>query len=119
MAHLHYDQLIMMTTDASVLGVGGCVANRFKNESGEIVNRIVAVASHAFTDAEGRWKTIEQEGFAAVWMVLGHRSIFMGTPVFIRTNHRNLLYIQDGTSAKITRWSLTQLCIGSCSRFRQ
>ena len=53
LAHLHYDQTIVVTTDASVLSVRGCVSNRYQDESGEIVNRIGAVASHAFT---GRWK---------------------------------------------------------------
>ena len=66
LAHLNYDQTIVVTTDASVLGVGGCVSNRYKDESGEVVNRIVAVASHEFTDAEGRWKTIEQEAFGVI-----------------------------------------------------
>ena len=60
LAHLRYDQTIVVTTDASVLGVGGCVSNRYIDDSGATINRIVAVASHAFTTAEGKWKTIEQ-----------------------------------------------------------
>ena len=64
LAHLNYEQTIVVTTDASVLGVGGCVSNRYRNESGEVVNRIVTVASHA----EGRMKTIEQEAFGVVCM---------------------------------------------------
>ena len=104
LAHLNYEQTIVVTTDASVLGVGGCVSNRYRNESGKIVNQIVAVASHAFTEAEGRWKTIEQESFGVVWMVLGHRRILWGHPFLLETDHRNLLYIHGGTSAKVTRW---------------
>ena len=73
------------------------------------VNMIVAVAvvSDAFTTAEGKWKTIEQEAFRVVWMVLSHRNILWGHPFLLETYHRNLLFIHGGTSAKVTRWSLT------------
>ena len=67
LARLNYEQTIVVTTDASVLGVGGCVSNRYRDESGELVNRIMAVASHAFIEAEGRWKTIEQNKKHSVW----------------------------------------------------
>jgi hypothetical protein len=106
LAHLQYDQTIVVTTDASVLGCGGSVSNRYKDADGETVNRVVAVASHAFTAAEGRWKTIEQEAFGTVWMVIAHRNILFGHPFILETDHRNLLFIHGGTSAKVTRWSL-------------
>ena len=52
LAHLRYAQTAGVTTDALVLGVEGCVSNRYVDDSGETVNRIVA--SHAFTTAEGK-----------------------------------------------------------------
>jgi hypothetical protein len=107
LAHLRYDQTIVVTTDASVLGCGGSVSNRYVDEEGETCTRVVALASHAFTDAESRWKTIEQEGFGVVWMVQTHRCVLWGHPFILETDHRNLLFIHGGTSAKVTRWSLS------------
>ena len=96
LVHLDYTKTVVVTTDASVLKVGGCISNRYVDESGETINRIVSVASHAFTDAESRWKTIEQEAFGVVWMVLGHRSLLWGHPFILETDHRHLLYIHGG-----------------------
>ena len=41
----------MVSVDASELGVGVCLGNRYVDSDGEIVNRVVACTSHAFTCA--------------------------------------------------------------------
>ena len=48
LGHLNYGQTIVVSADASVLGVGGCLGNRYVDSDGEVVNRVVACASHAF-----------------------------------------------------------------------
>ena len=106
LAHLDYTQTIVLSTDASVLGVGGCLANRYLDEDGEVVNRVVACASHAFTAAESRWKTIEQEAFALIWGVMFFRAVLWGQPFILETDHRNLTFIHGGTSPKVVRWAL-------------
>ena len=106
LAHLDYAHAIVVSADASVLGVGGYVSNRYLNEDGEEVNRVVACASHAFTAAESRWITLEQEAFALIWVVMHFRGILFGQPFILETDHRNLTYIHGGTSPKVMRWAL-------------
>lgn len=53
-----------------MLGVRGRLYNRLVGEYREKFNRVVACVSHAFTAVEAKWKTIEQETFAIIWIVL-------------------------------------------------
>ena len=106
LAHLDYALPIVVSADASILGVGGCLANRYRDEQGDEVTRVVACASHAFTEAESRWKTIEQEAFALVWIVMHFRAVLWGQPFVLETDHRNLTYIHGGTSPKVMRWAM-------------
>ena len=106
LAHLDYTKPIFVATDASIIGVGGVLENRYLDENGEEVRVVVACASHAFTQAESRWKTIEQEAFAVVWVVMYFRALLWGHPFVLETDHRNLTYIHGGTSPKVMRWSM-------------
>jgi hypothetical protein len=105
LAHLDYNKAVVVSADASVLGVGGCLSNRYVDD-GETITDVVACASHAFTAAEAKWKTIEQEAFASVWIIMYFRNVLWGHPFILETDHRNLLYIHGGTSPKVVRWSL-------------
>ena len=106
LGHLDYGQTIVVSADASILGVGGCLGNRYMDEDGEVINRVVACASHAFTEAEAKWKTIEQEAFALIYLILYFRTVLWGQPFVLETDHRNLTYIHGGTSPKVMRWSM-------------
>ena len=101
LAHLDYTVPIVLQTDASTLGVGAALINRYPEG-----DRVVACCSHAFTETERRWKTIEQEAFAVVFAALYWLAVLLGHHFVIETDHRNLVYIHSGTSAKVTRWSL-------------
>ena len=63
---------------------------------------MIKCVSHAFTDAESRWKTLEQEAFAVVFVVLFFRTILYGQYFLVETDHRNLTFVHAGTSAKVT-----------------
>jgi hypothetical protein len=101
LAHLDYSVPMVLQTDASTLGVGAALINRHVES-----DRVVACCSHAFTEAEMRWKTVEQECFAVVFGVIYFYAILCGHHFVIETDHRNLTYIHSGTSAKVVRWSL-------------
>jgi hypothetical protein len=101
LGHLNYDVPIVIQTDASNLGLGATISNRYPEG-----DRVVGCCSHAFTEAERRWKTLEQEAFAIIFAVLYWYAILYGHHFVIETDHRNLIYIHSGTSAKVTRWSL-------------
>jgi len=99
--HLDYSVPVVLQTDASTIGVGASLINRFPT-----YDRVVGCCSHAFTEAESRWKTIEQEAFAIIFAILYWRAVLWGHHFVIETDHRNLTFIHSGTSAKVSRWSL-------------
>ena len=106
LAHLDYSKAIFLSADASCLGVGGCLENRWRGEDGEWVVRVVACASHSFTPAEARWATIEQEAFVLIWICMFFRAPLFGQPFVLETDHRNLTFIHGGTSPKVVRWAM-------------
>lgn len=56
LAHLDYGVPLVVQADASTMGVGGCLINRYPDG-----DRVIGCYSHAFSTTESRWKTIEQE----------------------------------------------------------
>jgi hypothetical protein len=101
LAHLDYSVPIVVQCDASNLGIGGALINRYP--SGD---RVIKCVSHSFTPAEAKWKTTEQEAFAVVFVILHFRAVLFGHYFLVETDHRNLTFIHSGTSAKVSRWSL-------------
>ena len=101
--HLDYALPLIVSTDASTLGLGATLANLYPDGS----KRIIACISHKFTKAEARWKTIEQEAFAIVFALQHWRDFLYGHHFVLETDHRNLTYIHAGSSPKLTRWLLT------------
>ena len=101
LAHIDFEVPIFIQTDASTVGIGACLLNRYPDH-----DRVLGFYSHSFTPAERKWKTIEQECFAIVSAVLHWSPILWGHFFVIETDHRNLTYIHSGTSAKVSRWSL-------------
>ena len=102
LSHLDYKKTLILRTDASMLGVGIALICR----DDTLVEHIVACSSHAFTEAEAKWKTIEQEAFSIYFGVRYFESILWGHHFVVENDHRNLMYIHSGTSAKVIRWSL-------------
>ena len=100
--HLNYDLPIVVSTDASLRGVGGILSNIYDDGS----ERVVACCSHKFSAAEANWKTIEQEAFGVVYCLQHWYEVLWGAHFLLRTDHRNLLFVHGGTSAKVVRWSL-------------
>ena len=63
--HLNYTAQTRVCVDASRQGVGGALFN-VRQVNGQRSERLVAVCSHAFTEVEANWATIEQEAFAMI-----------------------------------------------------
>ena len=101
LSHLDYGVPLVVQCDASILGIGGALINRYPDR-----DRVIKCVSHAFTEAESRWKTLEQEAFAVVFTVLFFRTVLFGQFFLVETDHRNLTFVHAGTSAKVIRWSL-------------
>lgn len=69
LTHLDKSKSIVVHADASVIGGGVELSNHWI-ENDVTITRMVAVASHAFTAAKSRWKTIVQECFILVFVVV-------------------------------------------------
>ena len=114
LGHLNYGQTIVVSADASVLGVGGCIG---VDSDGELVNRVMACVAHAFTAAEAKWKSIEQVAFAWIYTILYFRVVLLGHPSF----WRQILYpwgdISEG-NALVNGYAKFCLCFITCSRGR-
>jgi hypothetical protein len=106
LAHLDYKEQIRVRVDSSIVGVGGALFNVGKRADGEPWERLVAVCSHAYTEAERNWATIEQEAFAMVFACRYWLPLLSGVRFVLDGDHKNLQYIHGGTSPKVIRWGL-------------
>lgn len=95
----------VVETDASVLGIGAALFQEVETPAG-MVRRPVAFMSRALSDVQKRWATIEQEAYA-VYMALTTWKHFLRDVHFVlRTDHRNLTYINTNEDGKVRRWKI-------------
>jgi hypothetical protein len=93
-----------LRTDASAIGVGAVLLQKFDNRE-----YAICFWSRRFTDVEARWPTGEQEGFAYFWGIISaeyHFSNRVKDLNVVETDHNNLLYIGSSHSPKLRRWHL-------------
>ena len=71
--------------------------------------RPVRFASRAFTPAESRWHTLQQELFAVKWGLEQFRPYILGRRVKVITDHANLKWLTSlaPQQAKLARWCMT------------
>ena len=99
--HLDYSRPIILQTDASAAGIGGVLLQRDGNKE-----QPVCFVSKAFSEAEAKWSTIEQEAFGIFYCVITLQHYLLGHHFTVETDHRNLVYIHRAVAPKIVRWRL-------------
>ena len=57
-------------------------------------------------DAESRWNVTEKECYAIVYALKRLEHLLRNIHFVLRTDHRNLTYINDSRSPKVYRWRL-------------
>ena len=62
--------------------------------------------SQSLSGAQINWSTFEQEGFAIHQAMKKFEYILRDVKFTLRTDHRNLLYINDKASPKVLRWKI-------------
>jgi hypothetical protein len=62
--------------------------------------------SKTLAGAQLRWSTIEKECFAMYYSPKKFYYLLLGVQFILRTDHRNLLYLNEAGSAKVTRWKI-------------
>ena len=93
---------IHLETDASDYGWG---AYLYQLDNDGIRHPIIFI-SKSFSDLQKRWSTYEKEGYAifATLRKLGY--LLRDVPFVLHTDHKNLLYITESSSAKVIRWKM-------------
>ena len=94
----------ILYTDASEVGIGAMLVQN--QTSGEVP---VGFFSQKFTETATRWSTIEKECFALFAAVLFFQSYLLGRLFFIKTDHKNLVYMANSIVPKVIRWRLRLL----------
>lgn len=95
------DLPLLVRTDASVKGVGAAL---FQMENG--VARAIAFCSQAFSDVATRWSTYEQEAYGCYFALVKWEDKLLGRKFTLESDHKNLLYIKEHSSAKVIRWRM-------------
>jgi transposase InsO family protein len=62
--------------------------------------------SKSLSETESRWNTTEKECYAFVYAFKKFEHLISDIPFILRTDHRNLVYINETKSSKILRWKL-------------
>ena len=92
---------VFLHTDASDYGIG---AYLFQVADG--LEHPIMFMSKTLTEAESRWNTTEKECYAIVYAFKKFEHLIRDIPFILRTDHRNLIYINETKSSKILRWKL-------------
>ena len=95
------DLPIFLHTDASDYAIG---AYLFQIKEGKEVP--IRFLSKTLAGAQLRWSTIEKECFAIFIALKKFADLLLGVPFILRTDHRNLLYLNEAGSSKVTRWKI-------------
>jgi hypothetical protein len=95
---------IILYTDASLLGLGAMLVQDQKGEEVPLM-----FVSKKFTPTQRNWSTIEQEAFAIFYSILQLQSFLLNRHFFVKTDHRNLVYLSTSVVPKVIRWRLRLL----------
>ena len=58
------------------------------------------------SQAQTRWSTVEKEAYAIYWALKKLDDLLGGIRFTIRTDHRNLLYLNNHGSPKVLQWKI-------------
>ena len=101
---------IILECDASDKGIGAVLfqegPSSSDQDSGERRRQVIAYVSKAFNGPSTRWSTSEKEAFAIYYSIRKLRHYLLGNTFTVRTDHRNLLFVDNTEVPKIQRWQL-------------
>ena len=84
---IHYDpnKELVLTTDASPVGLGACLSHRV-SEGKKTRLRAIAYASRSLTSAEKNYAQFEREGLAVIWAIKYFRQFVYGRHFYLQTD---------------------------------
>ena len=96
------DLPLFLHTDASDGGIGAYLFQVDSNGKEWPVHFL----SQTFSDVQTRWSTMEKECYAIYHSLRKLEHVLRDRPFVLRTDHRNLLFLNSQPSSKVTRWKL-------------
>lgn len=102
--HPDWNSPFELHVDASKLGCGAMLTQCKDNQL-----RPVRFASRAFSPAESRWYTLQQEPFAVKWGLEHFRPFILGRRIKVITDHANLKWLTSLAphQATLARWCMS------------
>ncbi|GKT18034.1 DDE-type integrase/transposase/recombinase, partial [Aduncisulcus paluster] len=98
--HIDYNLPLTLRTDASDTGAGGVL---FQTRGGN--EEPVMYFSHVFRRNQTAWSTHDKEAYAIVYCLQKAESLLQGVRFDIQTDHRNLLWMNKSSTARVIRWT--------------
>lgn len=100
-----FDKTFILNTDASEFAVGGVLQQHDNN--GHL--RPITFFSRTLNESEVKYSTIEREALAVVYGLTVNRSIILGFPVKVASDHRPLVWLFNyaGPNSRILRWQMS------------
>ncbi|HYN44763.1 MAG TPA: RNase H-like domain-containing protein, partial [Candidatus Limnocylindrales bacterium] len=103
MAYPDWGKKFILTTDASLKGLGAILSQEYEN--GE---RVIAYASRALAPGERKWGITELEALAVMWGTEQFKVYLEDRPFDLVTDHKALLAFKKitNTNPRLERWSI-------------
>jgi hypothetical protein len=97
---------IVLCTDASDYAFGAYLYQVVKTGTSE-VQQPIRFLSKSFVGAQVRWSTIEKEAYAIYYALRAMEHLLGGRHFTLRTDHNNLLFLNNAGSTKVFNWKLS------------
>ncbi|OMH83345.1 Retrovirus-related Pol polyprotein from transposon [Zancudomyces culisetae] len=103
LSHPNWSEEFIVTTDASVVGIGAILSQQF--EDGE---KPICFLSRILNPHERNYSVAHLEGLAVVWAVKKLKMYLWGKHFTIRTDHKSLLQLSNGKdiAGRVARWAM-------------
>jgi hypothetical protein len=100
--YMDYNLPITLCTDASNYAIGAYLFQTAEDGK-ELPIRFL---SKTLSGAQLRWSTIEKEAFAIYFALRKMEDLLGGVTFTIKTDHKNLLFLNQAGSSKVLNWKL-------------
>ena len=100
------ERATILCTDASERGIGGYLYQIEVDSNGNISEFPIGFVSKGFTAQQRRWGIPDKEAFSIYYCVKKFDHILRDIQFTIKTDHKNLLYLDKDPQAKIRRYKL-------------
>ena len=85
LSHPNFDQEFIIETDASDLGLGAVLLQRYNDKL-----HLIQYISRTLQDCERKWSIREKEALAIIWACETFRPYVYGTKFVVETEHKSL-----------------------------